>query len=63
MEKTNQELYEIILELQEEIKAINSRVAHLKKWSDLNDYYIQEEIDALTDSVNKLLGIDCGDEV
>lgn len=63
MEKTNQELYEIILELQAEIKTINSRVAHLKKWSDLNDYYIQEEIDALADSVNKLLGIDCNDEV
>lgn len=54
MEKTIQELYEIIQALQEQVNSIEKRLNKLKEWSDLNDYYIQEEIDALTDAVDKL---------
>lgn len=55
MEKTNQELYEIIQALQEQVNDIEKRLNKLKEWSDLNDYYMQEEIDALTDTVDKLV--------
>lgn len=55
MEKTNQELYEIIQALQEQVNDIEKRLSKLKEWSDLNDYYMQEEIDALTDTVDKIV--------
>lgn len=55
MEKTNQELYEIIQTLQGQVNDIEKRLNKLKEWSDLNDYYMQEEIDALTDTVDKLV--------
>lgn len=57
MEKTNQELYEIIQALREDIDDIKKRLNNLKKWSDLNDYYLQEEINSLTECVDKLMGI------
>lgn len=55
MEKTNQELYEIIQALQKQVNTIEKQLNKLKEWSDLNDYYMQEEIDALTDTVDKLV--------
>lgn len=54
MEKTNQELYEIIRTQQEEIADLRDKYNKLKEWSDLNDYQLREMIDALTDSVDKL---------
>ena len=54
MEKTNQELYEIIQTQQEEIADLRNKYNKLKEWSDLNDYWLREMIDALTDSVDKL---------
>lgn len=54
MEKTNQELYEIIQAQQEEIADLRNKHNKLKEWSDLNDYWLREMIDALTDSVDKL---------
>lgn len=57
MEKTNQELYEIIQALREDVDDVKKRLNNLKKWSDLNDFYLQEEIDSLTECVDKLMGI------
>lgn len=51
---TIEELYEIIKEQQEEINDLKCRLTRLKEWSDLNDYYLREMIDALTDNVDKL---------
>lgn len=57
MEKTNQELYEIIQALQVQVNDIDKRLIKLKEWSDLNDYYLQEEINSLTECVDRLTGI------
>lgn len=54
---TIEELYEIIKEQQEEINDLKCRLTRLKEWSDLNDYYLREMIDSLTESVNELMGI------
>lgn len=51
---TIEELYEIVKEQQEEINDLKCRLTRLKEWSDLNDYYLREMIDALTDNVDKL---------
>ena len=54
MEKTNQELYEIIQAQQAEINDLQEKFAKLKEWSDLNDFWLRDMIGALTDSVDKL---------
>lgn len=59
---TTEELYKIIQEQQEEIDELKEDLLHLRKWSDNNDYWLREMIDALTDSVNKLMGIENIDE-
>ena len=59
---TTEELYKIIQEQQEEIDALKEDLSDLRKWSDNNDYWLREMIDALTDSVNKLMGIENIDE-
>lgn len=59
---TTEELYKIIQEQQEEIDTLKEDLSDLRKWSDNNDYWLREMIDALTDSVNKLMGIENIDE-
>lgn len=59
---TTEELYKIIQEQQEEIDELKENLLYLRKWSDNNDYWLREMIDALTDSVNKLMGIENIDE-
>ena len=59
---TTEELYKIIQEQQEEIDELKEDLLYLRKWSDNNDYWLREMIDALTDSVNKLMGIENIDE-
>ncbi len=54
MEKTIQELYEIIQAQQVEINDLRDKYNKLKEWSDLNDFWLRDMIDALTDSVDKL---------
>lgn len=54
MEKTNQELYEIIQAQQVEINDLREKFVKLKEWSDLNDFWLRDMIDALTDSVDKI---------
>lgn len=55
---TTQELYEIIQTQQKEIEKLQKNLKNLKEWSDLNDYQLREMIDALTESVDKLMGIE-----
>ena len=59
---TTEELYKIIQEQQEEIDELKEDLLYLRKWSDNNDYWLREMIDALTDSVNQLMGIENIDE-
>ena len=55
MEKTNQELlYEIIQAQQEIIDDLVLKYNSLKKEVDLNDFWLRDMIDALTDSIDKL---------
>ena len=54
---TTEELYEIIKHQQEELNKLKENFIALKEWSDLNDYWLREMIDALTESVDKLMGI------
>ena len=53
---TIQELYEIIQTQQKEIEKLQQDFKALKEWSDLNDYWLREMIDALTESVEKNTG-------
>lgn len=54
MEKTNQELYEIIQAQQEVIDDLVLKYNSLKKEVDLNDFWLRDMIDVLTDSIDKL---------
>lgn len=56
---TIEQLYEIILSQQEEIEKLTADFKALKEWSDLNDYWLREMIDALTDSVDDLMDNHC----
>lgn len=55
---TTEELYEIIKQQQEELDKLKENFTALKEWSDLNDYWLREMIDALTESVDRLMGIE-----
>ncbi len=54
---TNQELEQKIIELQEKYENLEYKYLKLREWSDDNDYWLREMIDALTESVDKLMGI------
>lgn len=56
---TIEQLYEIILSQQEEINKLNERFQALKDWSDLNDYWLREMIDTLTESVDGIMDDHC----
>ena len=59
---TIEELHEIIKAQQSKIEDLEKELLYLRKWSDDNDYWLREMIDALTDSVNKLMGIKIGED-
>lgn len=56
---TIEELYEIIKEQQSKIEDLEKELLYLRKWSDDNDYWLREMIDALTDSVEKNYELIC----
>lgn len=60
---TIEELYEIIKEQQSKIEDLEKELLYLRQWSDDNDYWLREMIDALTESVDRLMGIDHTDEI
>lgn len=49
---TNEELLEIIRLQDIRISALEENLSALRKWSDINDRYLQECVDALTESVD-----------
>ena len=59
---TIEELHEVIKAQQSKIEDLEKELLFLRKWSDDNDYWLREMIDALTDSVNKLMGIEIGED-
>lgn len=44
-------------DLEARIAKLEEQFEKLKEWSDLNDYWLREMIDGLTESVDKLLNI------
>lgn len=58
---TTEQLYEIIQTQKEKIEDLEHDLIVLKQWSDLNDYYLREMIDALTETVNNLIGVSIED--
>lgn len=60
---TIEELYEMIKEQQNQINTLEKELLLLKQWSDDNDYWLREMIDALTENVDKLYSIDHTGEI
>lgn len=56
---TTEQLYEIIKIQQNEINQLRNDIKHLKEWSDLNDYWLREMIDALTESIDNITDDHC----
>ncbi len=50
---TTEELYETIQQLTTRVDKLEKELLYLRKWSDDNDYWLREMIDALTESVDK----------
>lgn len=57
MEEKIMNLEKIVEEQGRTIARLEFELDGLKKWSDLNDFWLREMIDALTDSVDKLMGL------
>lgn len=64
---TTKQLYDIIKIQQDEIEALKEQISYLeadlsslRKWSDDNDYWLREMIDALTESVDGIVDDHCG---
>ena len=56
---TTEQLYEIIRIQQDEINQLRDDLKYLKDWSDLNDYWLREMIDSLTDTVDGIMDDHC----
>lgn len=56
---TIEELYAIIMSQQEQINKLEEHIKALKDLSDLNDYWLREMIDALTDTVDGIVDDHC----
>lgn len=59
---TNEELLELIQIQEARITALEANLLALRQWSDANDRYLEEVVNALTDSVDKLMNIDHSEE-
>ena len=55
---TEEMLIQIIDEQNKRIAKLEYDLDSLRKWSDLNDYWLREMINALTDNLDMVLGID-----
>lgn len=56
---TTEQLYEIIKIQQDEINQLRDDIKHFKEQSDLNDYWLREMIDALTESIDNMTDDHC----
>ena len=59
MDMTIEQLYEIILAQQEQIGKLTEKIQAVREVSDLNDYWLREMIDALTDTVDGIMDDHC----
>lgn len=59
---TNEELLELIKIQEARITALEASLLSLRQWSDANDRYLEEVVNALTDNVDKLMNIDHSEE-
>lgn len=59
---TNEELLELIQIQEARITALEANLLALRQWSDANDRYLEEVVNALTDSVDKLMNVDHSEE-
>ena len=59
---TNEELLELIKIQEVRITALEASLLSLRQWSDANDRYLEEVVNALTDNVDKLMNIDHSEE-
>ena len=55
---TNEELLELIQIQEARITALEASLLSLRQWSDANDRYMEEVVNALTDNIDKILNID-----
>ena len=55
---TNEELLELIKIQEARITALEASLLSLRQWSDANDRYLEEVVNALTDNIDKILNID-----
>lgn len=60
---TNEELLELIQIQEARITALEANLLSLRQWSDANDRYLEEVVNALTDNIDKILNIDHTGEV
>lgn len=60
---TNEELLELIQIQEARITALEASLLSLRQWSDANDRYLEEVVNALTDNIDKILNIDHTGEV
>ena len=59
---TNKELLELIQIQEARISALEASLLSLRQWSDANDRYLEEVVNALTDNVDKIMNIDHSEE-
>lgn len=59
MNMTIEQLYEIILAQQEQIGKLTEKIQAVREVSDLNDYWLREMIDTLTDTVDGIMDDHC----
>lgn len=59
MNMTIEQLYEIILAQQEQIGKLSEKIQAVREVSDLNDYWLREMIDTLTDTVDGIMDDHC----
>lgn len=59
---TNEELLELIQIQEARITALEANLLALRQWSDANDWYLEEVVNALTDSVDKIMNVDHSEE-
>lgn len=59
---TNEELLELIQIQEARITALEANLLSLRQWSDANDRYLEEVVNALTDSVDKIMNVDHSEE-
>lgn len=59
---TNEELLELIQIQEARITALEASLLSLRQWSNANDRYLEEVVNALTDNVDKIMNVDHSEE-